>query len=337
MQYLKNDISSETLWRAIILFGRNVASYKFALGRALLALAAEGKTFITLEELAPHFVAPLCHHLAQGSRQGTFQNSRFLAACRQFNAGDLSQEQLIDETVRLGFKNVIDAFHIVNQGNTPSRFFLDERATRSGLLLTDELLGLPASVQGGNFGSEIEARWRLVETAWDLGLSPRLLTVSYEEGTEEIVFRDAHSRIDISSCRNVLNGYQKGRCFYSGDAISVDSRAARFCDIDHFFPHSLRQQPEFAAYNINGVWNLVLASQDCNRGKGGKFARLPSLRMLERLHTRNEYFIASHHPLRETIINQTGSTSDTRRRFLLGVWDMARAVLIHQWDPFQED
>lgn len=44
--------SLESYWRSIILFGRNVASYKFALAKSLLELAPTGKSEITLEELA---------------------------------------------------------------------------------------------------------------------------------------------------------------------------------------------------------------------------------------------------------------------------------------------
>ncbi|WP_188032876.1 hypothetical protein [Psychrobacter sp. ANT_WB68] len=51
---------------------------------------------------------------------------------------------------------------------------------------------------------------------------------------------------------------------------------------------------------------MVLACSDCNRGTNGKFAKLLDIKLLERLHTRNEYLIGSHHPLRETLMLQTG-------------------------------
>ena len=97
----------EDYWRGIILFGRNVATYKFALGRALLDLRPQTGKLVTLEELAVPFTAHLCSHLKLAERQGTFQQSRFLDACRRANAGDLSQDQLVQEAVRLGFNNVI--------------------------------------------------------------------------------------------------------------------------------------------------------------------------------------------------------------------------------------
>ncbi len=66
----------------------------------------------------------------------------------------------------------------------------------------------------------------------------------------------------------------------------------------------------------NGVSNLVLACTDCNRGVNGKFANLPALPLLQRLHERNEYLITSHHPLRETLIVQTGCSTEKRQQFL---------------------
>lgn len=43
--------SLDSYWRAIILFGRNVASYKFALGQSLLDLGSREKTCIPVEYL----------------------------------------------------------------------------------------------------------------------------------------------------------------------------------------------------------------------------------------------------------------------------------------------
>jgi hypothetical protein len=68
----------------------------------------------------------------------------------------------------LGFNNVIDAFHVVNRGEIPVRFFSDERKNGGGIRLTDELFRLRERLQFGNLPQEVEARWRLVETAWQL-------------------------------------------------------------------------------------------------------------------------------------------------------------------------
>ena len=44
-----NNPSLESCWRAVILFGRDVASYKFALGKSLIELSASSRELITLE------------------------------------------------------------------------------------------------------------------------------------------------------------------------------------------------------------------------------------------------------------------------------------------------
>ena len=51
------------LWRAINLFGRNVASYKFALAKSTLELAQEQKTEIKLSDLAEPFSRYTCDHI----------------------------------------------------------------------------------------------------------------------------------------------------------------------------------------------------------------------------------------------------------------------------------
>ena len=147
----------EDHWRAIILFGRNVASYKFALGKALLAYSAEKRTFVTLDELAVPFAQAVCEHLKEADRQGSSPSSKFLAACRRFNEGELTEDGLTDVTAKLGFVNVIDAFHVVGHAETKLRFFSDERkGAKKGIRLTDELLGLQERYQVRNLPDEVD-------------------------------------------------------------------------------------------------------------------------------------------------------------------------------------
>ena len=60
--------SLESYWRSIILFGRNVATYKFALAESLLELARQGKTEVTLQELAVPYAKHLCRHQQQSEQ-----------------------------------------------------------------------------------------------------------------------------------------------------------------------------------------------------------------------------------------------------------------------------
>ena len=324
-------VTLQDQWRAIILFGRNVASYKFALAKALLQLRPEPGALLRMDDLALPFALQVCEHLRLEDKQATSTSSAFLDGCRKFNQGALTKTQLQALTVSKGFANVIDAFHVVGQQDTPQRFFVDDRASRKGLVITDEMGRLLEGTDAANLSKETEARWRLVETAWRLQLA-RSMVVSHDADLGVLMLPDSvNRRRPVTSCRDALNGYQRGACFYCGRRISlVDD--GDLADVDHFFPHALKQAGFGPA--IDAVWNLVLACKGCNRGPRGKFDRLPSLRLLKRLHTRNEHLITSHHPLRETLIVQTGGQEVARRGFLRTTFERARSVLIHEgWEP----
>ena len=329
MRFYQIDPTLENYWRGIILFGKNAASYKFALASALYDIRRDGSDLILLEDLAVPFSAHLCRHLQHAPRQVTSKNSQFLAACARYNRGELSADLLRATTVRLGFNNVIDAFHNVNQREIDKRFFIDERKVNKGIRLTDNFMQLAERPQFRNLIHETDARWRLVERAWEMGIARQLIAVEYDSEDRLLYSKSSDRRIAITSCRDSLNGYQKGRCFYCNSSVSLEAGDAELADVDHFIPWIARDR----VANINGVWNLVLACKSCNRGRQGKFALVPSLRLLARLHARNEYFINSHLPLRETLILQTGKTESQRRDFLNRVWNTAQQLLIHQWEP----
>ncbi|SDJ51991.1 HNH endonuclease [Ferrimonas sediminum] len=319
----------ENQWRAIILFGRNVASYKFALAKSLHELAGVNNDLVRLDQLAEPFSRHICAHLGHSPKQATSRSSKFLEACGSHNRGDISDEQLIGLTTKLGFANVIDAFHNVNGSEVPQRFFIDERKTHGGIRLTEQFYQLSESVQFASMNHETEARWRLVEEGWKMGVSRSLIRVDAEPELDLLFTGGGQRRVAITSCRDSLNGYQKGRCFYCYDEISVEPGHEKLADVDHFLPWALGD----SLANPNGVWNLVLACRECNRGEGGKFARVPTLGLLKRLHNRNEYLIGSHLPLRETLIQQTGQNGVARQSFLQGQYQIAKEALIHEWEP----
>lgn len=323
----------EDYWRGIILFGGNVASYKFALSKALLDLRPEAGQLVRLDELAVPFASHICEHLRLANKQGTSASSRFLDACRKVNSGEITNAQLTEQTVRFGFNNVIDAFHVVGRKTIPKRFFIDERTGEAGgIRITDEFSSLLASEQSPNLQSETESRWRLVETAWEMAIPRAILTIDFDPRTEGLFAIDStRKRQAVTGSRGALNGYQKGKCFYCFANIMLEGPALP--DVDHFFPHTLKAIG--VGRMIDGVWNLVLACRDCNRGLRGKWDRVPIVRLLERLSKRNEFLIDSHHPLRETLIAQTGVTPFARRAFLNDFHRRAVTYLLHQWESIE--
>ena len=200
--------------------------------------------------LAAPFARHLCEHLSQVEKQTTSQSSQFLDACRAFNKGDLSEERLVQATVKRGFNNVIDAFHIVGSGPVPVRFFADERKTGgvSAIRLTDDLRRLATSVQGGALSAEAESRWRLVETAWQLNL-PRAGVAVQADLALNLLFVERIRRVNLTPVRPALNGYQRGKCFYCQADVLLTQ-----VDVDHFFPWVLKERGVMP--DADGVWAL---------------------------------------------------------------------------------
>jgi hypothetical protein len=297
--FLDRQHTLDIYWRAIILFGRNVASYKFALAKSLVEISAHVQTAIHLEELAIPFSKNIVEHLQIAPKQAISRSSRFLDACKKAGQGEIRREELIDRTVSLGFNNVIDAFHVVNGDEIPVRFFRDERKNgKSGIRLTDEIFRLREMLQFKSLPSEVEARWRLVETAWQLNL-PKGLVIGLDEGGSLLTAPTSGRRIAVTRSRDALNGYQKGKCFYCFSDIAIEDDDDSLGSVDHFLPWVLQRDLKLP---VDGVWNLVLACQKCNRGIDGKSSRIPVKRLLERLHNYADAF----HRCRESIVQGNG-------------------------------
>ncbi|MFW3963822.1 HNH endonuclease domain-containing protein [Acinetobacter radioresistens] len=331
-EFYEIEPTLENYWRSIILFGRNVASYKFAMAKSLYELKSGGNTVITLDQLAEPFSHHICEHLKLVDKQTTSASSKFLDFCRAFNANEIDQQTLIAKTVQYGFVNVIDAFHNVHGQELPKRFFIDARKTHQGIILTDEVFQLFEESGSHDLVDETEARWRLVETAWEMNLPKNLVQIHHDD-QGILIAENKIRRINVTSAKSALNGYQKSRCFYCFKPITIEQLLPHSADVDHFFPHKLRECDQTKP--VNGVANLVLACPECNRGVGGKFDQLPSVDLLERLYRRNEYLITSHHPLRETLINQTGFTETHRKNFLQQAYNCATQNfgMKHKWRP----
>ncbi|TCC97125.1 HNH endonuclease family protein [Pedobacter hiemivivus] len=332
-QFQINDPSLESQWRSLILFGKNSATYKFAFAKSLIHLIDNQTTSISLADLAVPFAGHIVNHLKASDKQGSSQSSKFLNSCRAFINNELSQDQLYRDTEKYGFVNVIDAFQNVNGGAIPNVFYEKNfAADKKEIIITDSLLKLRDTFQFKNLDQEVEARWKLVETAWSLNVNRNLLEVKYD-ALDSMLFvqNNFMRRVNITSVRDALNGYQKGKCFYSYQDISIrKGDELNMCAIDHFLPHLHKQYHHNEGANINGVWNLVLTDKRINNNKS---ARIPEKRFLERLFNRNEFYIESKHPLAETIINQTGTTRAQRIAFLEKQYNLASELAIHKWRP----
>ena len=96
---------------------------------------------------------------------------------------------------------MIDAFHRVGSTDVATRFFLDERTSQTpSIVLTAEMFKLVDTAKASAL-QEIESRWRLVETAWELGATTGI--IGFDSSSGELVL--PARRRSITSARSALN------------------------------------------------------------------------------------------------------------------------------------
>ena len=336
------ELTLEDYWRAIILLGKNVTSYKFALAKSLLELAPKGKSIITLEELAEPFSRYICEHLSSAESKGlplsesqgqpTPNSYKAIEICKDFHSGNIDRDELIQKIKKEGFKVVLDKFHNVNSQEIAKRFY---EKRRGGITLTDELFQLIERYQYKNLPGEVDSRWQSNEIAWGLGISRNLISTNYDPD-KKLFFveddREQERRIDVTSSRGALNAYQKGKCFYCMRNISILSGSDNLAEVDHFFAHSLTNRGLLIG-KVNELWNLVLACQTCNSSKSDN---LPHSKYLNKLIYRNEYLTTSpvryktihnrYHLLRTSLMEQIGKNESSRRNFQESVYVEAQKL-----------
>lgn len=158
-KYLRTGSLAQSSWRSIVLFGKNTASYKFALAQSLMQLAQQGCDSVTLDELAIPFAEHICEHAKTAPRQCTNHSNKFLEACLGFNAGAVTLDELAAITVKNGFRYVFDAFHVVNSSQVPTTFFEKDFSRGSKrLILSDSLFKIATSPEAANIMQETESR-----------------------------------------------------------------------------------------------------------------------------------------------------------------------------------
>ena len=331
MTGFSQDNTLETNLRSIFLLGANTATYKFALAKSLLDLKGSNKTVIKLDDITPIYANHLLEHIKTGKKQITSNGSKLISAIDDYAQGRISEETMLTVVRALGFKNVIDAFHNLPGRKKAVPFY--EKALidgKQGLVLTDELFKVFESDDYENMKQEVEGRWVLVESAWG---EQGQLRVRFDSETEYLYGLTATSNANFMSdyvrkplihLRVPFNGYQKGECFYCNRHIEIESNHEDTCQVDHFLPHHLMTKSSYELY-LDEVWNLVLACKHCN-GYTQKAGRMPAKEFLPKLAHRNEYFIESNLPIKETIIYFCGRTPAVRRKFLYDRYEACKAI-----------
>ena len=98
-KFYENDLSLDTLWRSIVLMGKNTKSYKSALGKSIIQLASEGKQNPSMKDLAPYFARNTIEHVKSGNKQGAGEGKTeaFLEACERFFKNEILEEWNIQD------------------------------------------------------------------------------------------------------------------------------------------------------------------------------------------------------------------------------------------------
>ncbi len=299
-QFNEDENNPLTTIRTILLFGNNVSTYKFALCSALMKHSPKNE--LKFSDLRDDFILDLYNHYSNCTEQWTGGSNSITRAFDEYKTeGDW--DKLISVAEKNIYNNVFDAFHNVGSSTIKKEFQLFEHDKKGKrLLLTDNLNALLDNPEiKKQISAENFSRWRIVEEAWKNKLSPNLL--EYIDGDFYSISK--FDRVNLRSAINVLLPYQKGKCFYCNKKVNPNATKEEhdFPDVDHFLPFSFLNKFDIRPLKANGIWNLVVACKDCNRGENGKFDKPPSKLYFNKLLKRNILFTEEHrHSLKNSIL-----------------------------------
>jgi len=313
-----------TAWRMAILMGANTRTYKFALGRALLDLALRESDKPSLRELATLYSSNLLNHAPhypQVSQKADLGPDDFLSLLSQEVDESAAQggptERLVAAAMESMPRMVMQKFHNL-RGSTelPAKFYeIEGVGTKRFVVLTPAMRSVALNPGSGVLVDEIEARWSLVETAFDAGIGPSLVATGVEVSADGKTLVDKVRRVNIAHLRDSLIGFQYGLCFLCQEAII---NLHQDVHVDHMLPFSLMKSGVWSGPDLNGVWNLTVTHAECNLQKSSS---IPDPTKMNRLIARNEAIMGSPHVLKKTIALALGATSEERNKFYSFVWD----------------
>jgi 5-methylcytosine-specific restriction endonuclease McrA len=297
-------------FRTILLFGKNVSTYKFALCSALLS--QNTKSEIRYSDLTNSFLNELYRHYEVAPQQWTGGANIVTNSFDKYKE-DGNWDELVKVAEANVYKYVFDAFHNIGGSSVSDNHLLFEHNKKDKkLIFTDSLNSiLDNHTLKAIILKENESRWLVVEEAWKNGLSPNLLEYnSSDNNLYSFNIIKGSERTNLRSAVDVLLPYQKGYCFYCNKKINANASKEQhdFPDVDHFWPFSFLNKFDITPLHVNGIWNLVISCQECNRGGSGKFDSPPSIDYFHKLLNRNLLFTEEHrHSLKNSILISMGA------------------------------
>lgn len=301
-------------WRALILYGKNQSTYKMALGRCLINYSLKNQTKVSLDELADDFYQLYLEKVKAGKNQGallgkkTYVEQEILNVVYNGKSKATALEVIKDKSLS---SMVLQKFHTLNDKSIRIRFYQISDDSRY-LLLTDDLLSIFGNdtVQDEFLTAEVSSRWDLLEHAFEN--IHKIEGLDVDAYLQYLVRRQR--RTNITKVIPTLEGYQQGRCFYCGETLYD-------IEVDHVIPYK--------CVGHDQIWNLVLAHKFCNQNKSDNVAPIG---YIHNLIQRNEFFIASAHPIKNTLIQQLGKTAKGRQETVFKAYQEAKRMIVRMWN-----
>ena len=303
-----DEFSASDYWKALVLYGLNQATYKIALGKALLSLSAKGYNRVPWDILASEFFELYRTRLGVSDplpQQGT--PGRQTAIERIFATFQLRSD--IDTAIGAvqadAFDDVIPRFHnLAGIESIQGKFYRFE--VGRALELTDELHAVREE-QESALHAELDARWGLLEGAFLIAAGDQRLA----NDARVIYLSSAYKRRTLTGNVPFLQGYQGNTCFYCGlEMLPGD------IDVDHVLPRQVLHHDE--------IWNLVLAHRACNLQKQD---RLVGEHFILKVIARNENIMGSNHPWKKQISETLGASPAARAKKLYWYYENVKAAL----------
>jgi len=308
---IMDNFTEKDYWRALILYGLNTATYKMAFAKSLDHFVNIGKTDVPMIELAEVFFKLYLNRLENGMPQLDLPGRTTVMeqVVNRYKLGAIKEDEAIEYVKKNAFRDVLRAFQRLNGEQIPLEFYSYDK---DKLYLTDNVHKLLLSKDKEELIEEVDSRWGLIEAAFKI----KREDIALENDIRSIYLSNGYERTNITNTIPVLNGYQKGICFYCGESMQGHT-----IHVDHVIPRQLIYHDE--------IWNLVLAHEFCNQQKSDA---LPDRKYIDKLIMRNEHFIASNHPIKEKLIKAMGRTPKERKQFVEKVYSNARIVIPYTWE-----
>lgn len=227
----------------------------------------------------------------------------------RYDAGVVSYDDAIDLTCQNAFGDVLPRFHVLNREPLDNPFY---EIVDRGIVLTDSVFRVFDDPEAEDLLQELEARWSLLEASYVVKKQNAQLI----SDIKKYYLIRGYERTDITYMRDMLHGYQDGRCFYCGEMLVTGH-----VHVDHVIPRAFLHHDE--------PWNLVLSHEYCNVNKSDL---LPDDYYIYKLIDRNERLISSNHPLSRQIKEELGATPKRRKDRVLAIYREIRDAVKYTWE-----